>query len=131
MTRNLVPHSSHWGAFEAEVADGTVVAIRPYRNDPDPSPLLGNIVDSLRHPPRVTPDNSGRSTMQAMGPDLAVLPPEWRRALATSVAVPAPMSHRCRGSWTLFAADAARRERSMRRARFATNKRTSRAKNAP
>jgi biotin/methionine sulfoxide reductase len=54
MTRNLVPHSSHWGAFEAEVADGTVVAIRPYRNDPDPSPLLGNIVDSLRHPARVT-----------------------------------------------------------------------------
>jgi biotin/methionine sulfoxide reductase len=54
MTRELVPHSSHWGAFEAEVADGTVVAIRPYRNDPDPSPLLGNIVDSLRHPARVT-----------------------------------------------------------------------------
>src|SRR6266536_2118075 len=54
MTRELVLHSSHWGAFEAEVADGTVVAIRPYRNDPDPSPLLGNIVDSLRHPARVT-----------------------------------------------------------------------------
>jgi biotin/methionine sulfoxide reductase len=54
MTRELVSHSSHWGAFEAEVADGTVVAIRPYRNDPDPSPLLGNIVDSLRHPARVT-----------------------------------------------------------------------------
>ncbi len=54
MTRELLPHSSHWGAFEAEVADGTVVAIRPYRNDPDPSPLLGNIVDSLRHPARVT-----------------------------------------------------------------------------
>jgi biotin/methionine sulfoxide reductase len=54
MTRELVPHSSHWGAFEAEVADGTVVAIRPYRHDLDPSPLLGNIVDSLRHPARVT-----------------------------------------------------------------------------
>ena len=54
MTRELVPHFSHWGAFEAEVADGTVVAIHPYRNDPDPSPLLGNIVDSLRHPARVT-----------------------------------------------------------------------------
>src|SRR4029453_16592029 len=54
MTHERVPHTSHWGAFEAEVSDGTVVAIRPYRNDPDPSPLLGNIVDSLRHPPRVT-----------------------------------------------------------------------------
>ena len=54
MARVFVPHSSHWGAFEAEVADGTVVAIHPYRHDPDPSPLLGNIVDSLRHRARIT-----------------------------------------------------------------------------
>jgi biotin/methionine sulfoxide reductase len=54
MAHAFVPHSSHWGAFEAEVADGTVVAVRPYQHDPDPSPLLGNIVDSLRHPARVT-----------------------------------------------------------------------------
>jgi biotin/methionine sulfoxide reductase len=54
MARELVPHLSHWGAFEAEVADGTVIAIHPYRHDPDPSPLLGNIIDSLRHPARVT-----------------------------------------------------------------------------
>ena len=50
----FVPHSSHWGAFEAEVADGTVVAIRPYPHDPDPSPLRGNFVDSLRHRARIT-----------------------------------------------------------------------------
>ena len=54
MARVFVPHSSHWGAFEAEVSDGTVVAIHPYRHDPDPSPLLGNIVDSLRHRARIT-----------------------------------------------------------------------------
>jgi biotin/methionine sulfoxide reductase len=54
MTHERVPHTSHWGAFEAEVSDGTVVAIHPYRNDPDPSRLLGNIVDSLRHSARVT-----------------------------------------------------------------------------
>jgi len=54
MTRELLPHASHWGAFEAEVADGTVVAIHPYRHDPDPSPLLGNIVDGLRHRARIT-----------------------------------------------------------------------------
>ena len=53
MARAFVSHSSHWGAFEAEVADGTVVAIRPYGRDPDPSPLLGNIVDSLRHRARI------------------------------------------------------------------------------
>ena len=54
MARERQSHSSHWGAFEAEVADGTVVAIHPYRHDPDPSPLLGNIVDSLRHRARIT-----------------------------------------------------------------------------
>src|SRR2546430_17680580 len=54
MARELLPHSSHWGAFEAEVSDGTIVAIHPYRHDPDPSPLLGNIVDSVRHRARIT-----------------------------------------------------------------------------
>ena len=53
MAGTLVPHSSHWGAFKAEVADGTVVAIHPYLHDRDPSPLLGNIVDSLRHRARI------------------------------------------------------------------------------
>jgi biotin/methionine sulfoxide reductase len=53
MARVHVPHSSHWGAFEAEVADGTVIAIHPYRHDPDPSPLLGNIVDGLRDRARI------------------------------------------------------------------------------
>ncbi len=53
MTRERRSHSSHWGAFEAEISDGTVVAIHPYRHDPDPSPLLGNIIGSLRHPARI------------------------------------------------------------------------------
>jgi biotin/methionine sulfoxide reductase len=53
-TRTLRPHLSHWGAFDAEVEDGSLVAIRPFEHDPDPSPLLGNIPASLRHPTRVT-----------------------------------------------------------------------------
>ncbi|HEX5165676.1 MAG TPA: molybdopterin-dependent oxidoreductase, partial [Thermomicrobiales bacterium] len=53
-TRTLRPHLSHWGAFDAEVEDGALVAIRPFEHDPDPSPLLGNIPASLRHPTRVT-----------------------------------------------------------------------------
>jgi len=53
MARELRSHSSHWGAYEAEVSDETVVAIHPYRHDPDPSPLLGNIIGSLRHPARI------------------------------------------------------------------------------
>ena len=46
-------HTSHWGAFEAEVEGGAVVAVHPYRDDPDPSPLLGNIPASLRHRARI------------------------------------------------------------------------------
>src|SRR5438874_1262592 len=55
MTRrtHTVPHSSHWGVFEAEVADGTVVAVHPYAHDPDPSPMLGNIPGAVRHPARI------------------------------------------------------------------------------
>jgi len=30
MARERRSHTSHWGAFEAEVADGTVVAVHPY-----------------------------------------------------------------------------------------------------
>src|SRR5262245_28973755 len=50
-TRHL--HTSHWGAFEAEVDGGAVVAVHPYRDDPDPSPLLDNIPASLRHRARI------------------------------------------------------------------------------
>ena len=45
---------SHWGAFTPTVdATGEVVAVRPTELDPDPSPLLGNLVGSVRHPLRV------------------------------------------------------------------------------
>jgi biotin/methionine sulfoxide reductase len=49
----LVPNSSHWGAYGALVEDGEVVGVVPHATDTDPSPLLGNIADSLRHPTRV------------------------------------------------------------------------------
>jgi biotin/methionine sulfoxide reductase len=39
--------------FEAEVENGALVAVHPYRLDPNPSPLLNNIPSSLRHPTRV------------------------------------------------------------------------------
>ncbi|MGH7320147.1 MAG: molybdopterin guanine dinucleotide-containing S/N-oxide reductase [Candidatus Rokuibacteriota bacterium] len=53
MSRELRVHASHWGAFQAEVEDGAVVAVHPYRHDPDPSPLLENIPGSLRHRARI------------------------------------------------------------------------------
>jgi biotin/methionine sulfoxide reductase len=53
-TRDVKSHLSHWGAFDAEVRDGDRVAIHPFEHDPEPSPLLDNIPDSVRHPTRVT-----------------------------------------------------------------------------
>lgn len=53
MTRERRIHLSHWGAFEAEVEDGVVIAVHPFRRDPDPSPVLGNIAGSLRHRARI------------------------------------------------------------------------------
>jgi biotin/methionine sulfoxide reductase len=46
-------HLSHWGAFDAVVEGERLVAIEPFEHDPDPSPVLGNIAGSVRHPTRV------------------------------------------------------------------------------
>ncbi|WP_439810743.1 molybdopterin guanine dinucleotide-containing S/N-oxide reductase [Bordetella bronchiseptica] len=47
------PHSAHWGAFYAAF-DGQAVRVRPHPDDPDPSPLIDNFTNALRHPVRVT-----------------------------------------------------------------------------
>src|SRR6185437_287715 len=39
-------HTSHWGAYTAQVRDGELVGIEPRADDPLPSPLLGNIVSA-------------------------------------------------------------------------------------
>jgi biotin/methionine sulfoxide reductase len=50
----LHPHTSHWGTFTAEVRDGAITAVLPYARDADPSPILQNFKDSVRHPTRIT-----------------------------------------------------------------------------
>ncbi|MBB5216139.1 molybdopterin guanine dinucleotide-containing S/N-oxide reductase [Parapusillimonas granuli] len=45
-------HSSHWGAFYARPGrDG--LQVRPYEDDPNPSPVIGNFTDALNHPARI------------------------------------------------------------------------------
>lgn len=44
---------THWGAFTADVRDGDIAAVAPFDGDADPSPLLGNLPGSIRHPSRV------------------------------------------------------------------------------
>jgi biotin/methionine sulfoxide reductase len=53
MKRKLVPHHSHWGAFNAVVEDGKVVGAVPFDFDPDPSPLIEAIPDSVHSPLRI------------------------------------------------------------------------------
>jgi len=46
------PHSAHWGAFSARW-NGATLDIRPYENDPAPSPMLQNFTTAMRHKARV------------------------------------------------------------------------------
>ncbi|MCF7549762.1 molybdopterin-dependent oxidoreductase [Pseudonocardia sp. WMMC193] len=47
-----VSHSAHWGVFRAEW-EGERLRVTPHPDDPDPSPVLQNIPDAVRHPARV------------------------------------------------------------------------------
>src|SRR5215469_12278678 len=52
MNRKLVPHHSHWGAFNAVVEGGKVVGAVPFDFDPDPSPLIEAIPEAVHSPTR-------------------------------------------------------------------------------
>ena len=50
----MTVHLTHWGAFEA-VSDGErLTEVRPWRGDPEPVPLIGNVASAQHHPARVT-----------------------------------------------------------------------------
>ena len=44
---------THWGAFSAGMEAGDIASVEPLDGDADPSPLLGNLVGSLRNSARV------------------------------------------------------------------------------
>ena len=46
--------AAHWGAYRAEVSEGKVIAMKPFEEDPDPSPIGAGIVDCLDAPNRIT-----------------------------------------------------------------------------
>ena len=46
------PHSAHWGAFSARW-NGATLDIRPYAEDPAPSPILQNFTTAMRHKARI------------------------------------------------------------------------------
>lgn len=53
MARTTFGHSSHWGAFSAEVEDGRLVSVQPFAKDPDPSPLIRSIPEAVHDESRV------------------------------------------------------------------------------
>ena len=44
---------THWGAYDAEVVKGQIVALHPIADDPDPSPIGNSLVDAVAHPNRI------------------------------------------------------------------------------
>ncbi|MDN3356379.1 molybdopterin-dependent oxidoreductase [Actinomadura sp. DC4] len=48
-----LPTTSHWGAYGVRRREDGSVAVLPHPDDPDPSPLLGNVAGALAHPTRV------------------------------------------------------------------------------
>jgi biotin/methionine sulfoxide reductase len=50
---HFVQSLSHWGAFQAEVDDGRIVGVRPFADDPEPSPLLDAIPASVHAATRI------------------------------------------------------------------------------
>ena len=49
----MTVHLTHWGAFEA-VSDGErLIEVRPWRGDPEPMPLIGNVASAQHHAARI------------------------------------------------------------------------------
>lgn len=53
MTKKEVLTASHWGVYHALVEDGTMVGVRPFEKDGDPSPMIEAVPSSLYHASRV------------------------------------------------------------------------------
>jgi biotin/methionine sulfoxide reductase len=64
-----LPHSSHWGAFSVLVREGGI-EILPHPEDPEPSPLLGNIAAAVAHRARIARPMARRGWLEdGPGPD--------------------------------------------------------------
>ena len=53
MTTTYHSHSSHWGAFTAEVRDGRLVGVQPFAHDGQPSALIDAMPDAVHDETRV------------------------------------------------------------------------------
>ncbi len=44
---NSIPNVSHWGAFTAETKNGRITGIKPFADDPDPSPIIYGTAEAV------------------------------------------------------------------------------------
>jgi biotin/methionine sulfoxide reductase len=84
--RRSVPHSSHWGAFTAEIENDRLVSVRGFARDPHPPALLGNVPGLVHAPCRIDRPYArkgwleGRRAGHARGGD-AFVPLAWDHAI--------------------------------------------------
>lgn len=83
---DLKPHSSHWGVFRAGWRGETLV-VEPHPADPDPSAILQNFPEAIRHRARVAQPmvrrgwlENGPGPSDRRGRD-ELIPVSWDRAL--------------------------------------------------
>ncbi|MBF6338609.1 molybdopterin-dependent oxidoreductase [Nocardia abscessus] len=49
----MTTHLTHWGAFEADSDGERLTEVRPWRGDPEPTPLIENVASAQHHPTRI------------------------------------------------------------------------------
>ncbi|WP_225730051.1 MULTISPECIES: molybdopterin guanine dinucleotide-containing S/N-oxide reductase [unclassified Nocardia] len=49
----MTTHLTHWGAFEATSDGIRLTEVRPWRDDPEPTPLIENVASAQHHPTRI------------------------------------------------------------------------------
>ncbi|HEY2077258.1 MAG TPA: molybdopterin-dependent oxidoreductase [Streptosporangiaceae bacterium] len=83
----MAVHLTHWGTFEA-VSDGErLTEVRPWRGDPEPMPLVGNVASAQHHPARIAQPHVRKGWLDH-GPGAAArgdepfVPVQWDTALA-------------------------------------------------
>lgn len=82
----MTTHLTHWGAFEADSDGERLMNVRPWRGDPEPTPLIGNIASAQHHPTRIDRPYIRRGWLEsgpAPGPrgSEGFVPVSWERAL--------------------------------------------------
>ncbi len=82
----VTTHLTHWGAFEADSDGERLTRVRPWRGDPEPTPLIENVASAQHHPTRIDQPYIRRGWLEnGPGPGArgseSFVPVSWDRAL--------------------------------------------------